>query len=478
MKRFVTAVLCVVSAGVLSAQVQTPTIDALINEINALRAEILRLTPAPTPPPVLCDDPTATNQGQPLPCLYPPPPTVYTTAAELDAAISAATPGDTLIVANTLAYASALTISKSLTIQAETLAEGRMDLVQTLPVFADGLTVAAAVDGVTLRGLEVRKVNHTVDILTVLGANVTLDRLRILGDPVQGAKRGIAAHANGNLQILRSYIADCFQGYPGNDSQAVLAWDMLPGLLIEDSYLEGGSETFMAGGADSTSPERDPKDITIRNSTITKKTGWMAQNVGVKNTLELKNARNVLIEDNIIEQSWHGHGQDGYLLAFTVRNQSGGNPTANVKDVVVRRNAFAHGAAAIVILGNDNNAVSETMTNVEIYENTFTDILPNVYSAIGGFGSKKLIQIGRGSNGLNIHHNTFSGTGSTSVIYFYGSTSGNVNAGMQFVSNTVMPTNYGIMGETGGAGSPTAANPPAWAAYVTGGTFAGNTVVQ
>ena len=48
---------------------------------------------------------------------------------------------------------------------------------------------------------------------------------------------------------------------------------MAPGLLVEDSYLEGGSETVMFGGADR--PEQDPTDIVFRGNTITRiPRGW------------------------------------------------------------------------------------------------------------------------------------------------------------------------------------------------------------
>ena len=66
-----------------------------------------------------------------------------------------------------------------------------------------------------------------------------------------------------------------------------------------------------------------PPDITIVHNTITANPKWQHEPVNVKSRLELKNAKHVLIEDNEISQCWGGHGQDGYLLSMTVRNQYG-----------------------------------------------------------------------------------------------------------------------------------------------------------
>jgi hypothetical protein len=320
---------------------------------------------------------------------------------------------------------------------------------------------------VTLRGLEIHKINHTTDIVWANGSNITLDRLRILGHPTEGAKRGIAAHSNGNLQILRSYVADCFGPYPGNDTQAILAWDMLPGLLIEDNYLEGGSETIMVGGADSTAPERDPKDITIRGNTITKKAAWQSIAVGVKNTLELKNARNVLIENNLIQYSWQGHGQDGYALALTVRNQSGTNPTATIQDVVVRNNVIEHAAAALNFLGHDNLQTSVRMARVTFSGNVYNDISSAAYSNSGI--TKKLILIDRAPSDLTITGEVFNSTGHTSTIYFVGNEGALSN--FTFTFNQYPKTTYGMFGANVSVNQ-------AFATYAPGGTTSPNTEIQ
>jgi hypothetical protein len=381
--------------------------------------------------------------------------------ADLDAAIAEALPGDNLVIANELVYSKALTISKALTLTAETVPEGRMTREPTLPLFTAGLKVTAA--DVTLIGLEVNHTNHTTDIVIVSGANVTLDRCRILGDPSEGAKRGVGANA-ANLTIRQCFIADCFGPYPGNDTQAICAWDTPGPLLIEDNYLEAGSETIMMGGSDPSCEANVPTDITIRGNTITANPIWQQQAVNVKSRLELKNAKHVLIEDNDISQCWGGHGQDGYLLTLTVRNQGGDAPYSTVQNVIVRRNHFSHGAAAINLLGEDDNYDSTRMADIEIVDNVFEDINHTTYT-----GSPKLMLIGRGPLRTTIGSNTFSGGSHTSTIYFHSPTPKCEE--FHVVDNTWPESKYGIFGTDMPSGV------SAWDYYVESGSCEGNVTV-
>lgn len=413
---------------------------------------------------------------QALTALQPAPVVVaIATPAGLQAAIATAAPGAVLTLSRTLVYPTALSLTTAVTLQAEGLtALTRMDATTPLPLFQDGITIPG--DDVTLIGLDVRKRDPLTDLVVVTGARVTLDRLRILGGPLQGGKRGIRANGNGACQVLRSYVDDCFQSFPGNDSQAICAWDMAPGLLIADNFLRGGSETVMIGGADAATPDRMPRDVTIRGNTITKTPAWQARPIGVKNTLELKAATHVLIADNDISQSWGGHGQDGYLLLMTVRNQDGRAPWSTVQDVTVTGNRFSSGAGAINLLGLDNIKESKPnmptaigvvrpsvrMARIAITGNTFTDLDPTRYT-----GSTRMILIGAGPEQVTIDQNTFAGAHLGSQVYFYGAP---VALGFTLTNNTWPTSTYGIKGDGTASGTAT------WAAYVSGGTLSGNVV--
>lgn len=403
-----------------------------------------------------------------------PPPSIISTPAQLDTALSTAMPGATLTLATSLVYPAPLTLSAPVTLQSETWAAGlgvRMTADAPAPSFQAGIKVTG--DHVSLAGLEVRQTNPLIDIVVLSGAGPILDRCRILGDPVKGAKRGIAANGS-DMTIARCYIDDCFQSYPGNDSQAICAWDMGAGLLIEDNFLRAGSETVMIGGADSSTPERMPSGVIIRKNTITKRPEWQGMAVGVKNTMELKAVRGALIEENDISYSWGGHGQDGYLFLITVRNQDGRAPWSTVQDVVFRNNRLSHGAAAFNLLGLDN--IKESIAGrptpigsvrpsiraarIAIVGNTVTDLDPTIYT-----GSNRMILIGAGPSQVTIDANTFTGQHLGSQVYFYGAPPAE---GLVVTNNHWPKTQYGIKGDGQASGANT------WVAYVSNGVLSGN----
>jgi len=382
---------------------------------------------------------------------------VIATPAALDAAIAAAVPGALITLSPTLVYPTPLVLTRSVTLQS-LVPLTRMDATTALPSFRGGITIPA--DDVTLVGIEVRATDPRLTIVTIAGARVTLDRVRVLGDPIRGAKHGILANGNGATVIRRSHVDDCFLPSPGDDAQAILAYDMAPGLLIEDDFLRGGSETILIGGGDSITAARMPRDVTIRGNWITARPEWMGQPIGVKTRLEVKAADNVLIENNQIEYCWL-QGQGGYLVSFTVRNQNGHAPWSTIRNVIFRNNTLMHGSAAFNLLALDDTQPSLSMQGVTITGNRSTDLNPLEYRG----GSKRMIQIAGGPADLAITGNTFAGTGLTSAVYFSGKA---MSSGLTITGNTWPKTSYGIFGDGAAVGK-------AWQAFVASGTLSGNT---
>lgn len=402
------------------------------------------------------------------PVVQPPPPVhtppVISTAADFDRALSAAAPGALIVLDPMLVYTVPLVLSKSVYLQAGGTPQRRVTPDDLMPSFTAGLTITG--DDVTVCGVEVKN-DITHAIVTIQGARTILDRCRVLGDPVKGARRGIDYTGNGDGRITRCHVDDCFGPYPGGDVQALYASDMAPGLVVDDNFFCGGTETVMLGGADSSTPDRMPSNITITHNTITKKPEWQGLPIGCKNTVEFKACRNVTLADNEISGSWGGHGQDGYLLMLTVRNQNGKAPWSTVQDVLIARNVFSNGAAAINVLGRDDRPgfVSLPMLNVVISENSFLGL-----DVAGKTGSAKMVQIGWGPDTLTIANNTFAGTGMTSAVYFQGPVPPPCNA-LHVTDNTWPKTRYRIF-SSGGTNDGGAT---AWAKYVVNGVLLGNT---
>ena len=102
----------------------------------------------------------------------------------------------------------------------------------------------------------------------------------------------------------------------GQDSQCFAAWDGAGPYTITDNFLEAASENVLFGGADSSSAANIPADIRIERNLFTKDLAWKGQSRQVKNLLELKAAKRVIIRDNVFERSWT-EGQVGRAVLFT-----------------------------------------------------------------------------------------------------------------------------------------------------------------
>ena len=167
--------------------------------------------------------------------------------------------------------------------------------------------------------------------LSAVPQHLVMDRCYVHGDPSFGQRRGVALNS-GDTQIINSYFSDIKAVQ--QDTQAIGGWNGPGPFLIENNYIEAAGENIMFGGSDPNIPNLVPSNITIRRNQITKPLAWVTQSWTVKNLIELKNAANVTIEGNTIENNWAA-GQQGYSVVLTPRNQYGTAPWSVVKNVTI-----------------------------------------------------------------------------------------------------------------------------------------------
>ncbi len=163
-----------------------------------------------------------------------------------------------------------------------------------------------------------------------------------------------------------------------------------------------------------------------------------------KNLLELKNARRVLAEGNVLEHNWRS-GQGGLALVISPRNQDGTAPWSVVSDVTFRHNIVRHVGGGLSINGYDDNFPSQQGRNIRVENNLFTDI-----SAADGSTGRFLI-MGSGPANVTIEHNTI--LQSDSILLVYGrNTDGtfDVVQGFRYANNIALHNASGIVGELGG----------------------------
>jgi hypothetical protein len=274
--------------------------------------------------------------------------------------------------------------------------------------------------------------------------DLVLDRVLIRGDPARGQKRGIALNS-ASTTIRNSYIADIKS--MGQESQAIAGWNGPGPFTIENNFLQAAGVNILFGGADPAIQNLVPSDIRILRNHIAKNVEWRGTRWTVKNLLELKNARRVVIEGNRIEYTWNA-AQPGYAVLFTVRNSGGRAPWAIIEDVMFRHNLVQHAAGAINILGFDNTDPSQTANKITIQNNFFDDINHRNWGGKGEF-----LQIGNAPEDVTVDHNTVIQTGN--VVTAYGTRQGSPLPipGFRLTNNIAHHNAYGVFGNGVGIGS-------------------------
>ena len=267
-----------------------------------------------------------------------------------------------------------------------------------------------------------------------------IERCWVHGDPARGGKRGIALNAR-HAAVIDSYVSDWKA--EGQETQAIAGWNGPGPVKIANSYLEASGVNLLFGGADPGVANLVPADIEIRGNHLTKPLGWRDERWTVKNLLELKNARRVLVTGNVLEHAW-GQAQSGTAVLLSPRNQDGKAPWSVVEDVTFTDNVVRGAASGIKISGRDEGAPSGKTRRVVIRNNLFADIDGTKWR-----GDGRLFTVLYGVEGLVIEQNT--GFASASLI----TVEGEPSAGFVFRNNVVGHGEHGIKGAGAGAGEPT-----------------------
>jgi hypothetical protein len=283
--------------------------------------------------------------------------------------------------------------------------------------------------------------------LSQVPSDIVFDRCYVHGTPTGNVRRGFALNGS-RIAIVDSHLSDFHE--LSADSQAIVGWNGPGPFKIANNHLEGAGENLMFGGASPRIQNLVPSDIEIRGNHFFKPLTWKAGHPSyagydwsVKNLFELKNARRVLVEGNVLENSWQDD-QNGIAVLFTVRNDDGSANWSTVEDVTFRKNILRHAAGGFNIHATDNNFPSQQTRRILIEDNVLEDI-----SSANWGGTGRLFQLVNypspraGIADLTIRHNTgFSNRANTVPGY----SADAVHTGFAFTDNIVAKTTYGFAG--------------------------------
>ncbi len=367
--------------------------------------------------------------------------------ADLQAAINSAQPGDTLQLANAI-YTCNCVDNKGLTILGPAVIK--------TPNSQPTLYYPPKTPPATLRNLTITTTSGQVydiirygtkgleqDVIDEQPQGLTIDNCDITGQPGQEVQRGIAVNGR-NFTLINSKVREIHgKGY---DTQAVAGWNGSGPFKIIGNYLEAAGENVMFGGVDPSIPNLIPSDIELRRNYLFKPLAWKGVWT-VKNLLELKNARNVVIDGNVLENNWTD-GQTGIAILFTVRNQECTAPWSTVQNVTFSNNTVKNAEGGLNFLGKDNEA-----------EPAYGKCggAGQMYGSVRGTGvtvSNNLFQNIRGPlitlNGFyNVAFTNNTSQQSNNLMTLYGEPS----TGFSFNKHLTNDHDYGIFGDGGTVGT-------------------------
>src|SRR5580658_4893489 len=128
-------------------------------------------------------------------------------------------------------------------------------------------------------------------------------------------------------------------------------------IKIYNNFIEAAGENILFGGSAATIV---PTDIEIRRNHLFRPMLWKEGEPGymptasgqpyiVKNNLELKSAIRVLVEANLLENTWGGFSQTGFSILLTPKSQANQCPVCRVNDVTIRYNRIRNVAGVFQI---------------------------------------------------------------------------------------------------------------------------------
>jgi len=296
--------------------------------------------------------------------------------------------------------------------------------------FAFTTATSAAAGGYRLSGLEIAPVSTVTVVYTIVqfgdGSsaqnslslvpdNLILDRCYLHGNTHSlNSCHGLGLHCSNGVAV-DCYISGIHET-GGGDCQAIYGGNGPGPYYAKNCYLEASCENVLFGGSDPFITNLVPSDITIEACHFYKPAAWNGV-WQVKNILEFKNARRVLVKHNVFENCWVD-AQDGTALLVTPVNQNRNAPWCTVQDVTYDTNRVINVARAMTFASNpgyDETAPATRSARISVKNMLIEKLGGN--GDYGDGGSHQIVLLAN-VDGVSLQHITaFSGDDG---LYFTG----------------------------------------------------------
>ncbi|MDX2193457.1 MAG: hypothetical protein NW201_08875 [Gemmatimonadales bacterium] len=271
--------------------------------------------------------------------------------------------------------------------------------------------------------------------------DLVMDRVLVDAGPTMDLQRCMTINSGATI-VIRSAFLRC--AHRQVENQAILGTNGPGPYLIEDNYLEAGSEHIMFGGADPTIQNLVPSDIVVRNNHFFRPSAWKGQ-FGVKNILEVKNGRRILFERNVLEGSWQD-GQGGSYLVIFSANQGGNAPWSVARDITFRHNRVRNVGSGIALSGGNTPFPATPASRITVWQNVVDNVNVPPFTGLGD-----LVLIGGPVDFFRLQSNTMVSTGRMRSAMLFDV---NPSASMTLSMNILSTGDNGIVGSGRTAGQP------------------------
>ncbi len=290
-------------------------------------------------------------------------------------------------------------------------------------------------------------------------SHIVIDRCWIHGTATDYLKRGVSLNGR-YLAIVDSTVTDVHA--LDTATQGILSGTAPGPLKISDNFVEGGDSAIGFGGE--ANIYGNPSDVEITRNHLFKPMSWrygdpsyLGFPFSAKVALESKNSVRVLLEGNIMENTWGGlaggpfQGGDGSIAWLGPKNQGDMCPTCQVTDITVRNNIIRHAGAGLYIFDapSDVGGIAVQGARFSIHDNLFDDINASYAESSSGDG---IIHRFLGSDlfppprSVLIAHNTGFTNGPNSAALSLDTTSNAPYIGFTFRDNLETNGKWGILG--------------------------------